>query len=137
MNKYYIIETHYKNDNTSEYGYGDYPKRTDYIKAIVYAETKRKAQNMAKKEYGKGALFGGMFGLKAHEYNEYTTINNTLNKTGSPLTDTFPTLEEAFTIYSGRYSNSLDLRVLPNTKWKQAKKEILSFFNPPPLSKIS
>ena len=133
MNKYYIIETHYKNDNTSEYGYGDYPKRTNYIMAIVYAETKRKAQNMVKKEYGKGALFGGMFGLRTHEHNEYTIINNTLNKTGNPLTDTFPTLKEAFT----NDNLLLDLRVLPNTKWKQAKEEILSFFNPPPLSKIS
>ena len=42
-NKYYILDSHYKNANTPEFGFGDFPQKTRYVKCIVFAETKRKA----------------------------------------------------------------------------------------------
>ncbi len=61
MEKYYIIGMKYENDNTSEFGYGDYPSCTPYIKLIVNADTKRKAQNKAKK-IDSQIFFGGING---------------------------------------------------------------------------
>ena len=61
MSKYFVISERYENDNTAEFGYGDYPRRTPYIAMSVEAETKRKAQNKAKKINPK-LRFSGMFG---------------------------------------------------------------------------
>ena len=63
-NKYYILDSHYKNANTPEFGFGDFPQKTRYVKCIVFAETKRKAQNIFKKHYGKDKTFGGYFGYQ-------------------------------------------------------------------------
>ena len=63
MKKYYICKTRYMNDNTPEFGYGDYPSYTPYVSLIVEAETRRLAQNKAKKLDPKsGYSFGGQFG---------------------------------------------------------------------------
>ena len=63
MKKYYICKTRRMNDNTAEYGYGDYPSYTPYVSLIVEAETRRLAQNKAKKLDPKsGYSFGGQFG---------------------------------------------------------------------------
>jgi len=61
MEKYYIISMKFETDNTAEFGYGDYSTRTPYINLIVQADTKRKAQNKAKK-IDSSIRFGGMFG---------------------------------------------------------------------------
>ena len=65
MKTYYIIGEKYENDNTREFGYGDYPRRTPYIAMTLQAETKRKAQNIAKKTSSR-FTFGGMFGNQVY-----------------------------------------------------------------------
>jgi len=65
MKTYYIIGEKYENDNTPEFGYGDYPRRTPYIAMTLQAETKRKAQNIAKKTSSR-FTFGGMFGNQVY-----------------------------------------------------------------------
>jgi hypothetical protein len=47
--KWYLIANEHHNENTGEYGYGDYPETIYYLAAIVEADTERKAQNQAKK----------------------------------------------------------------------------------------
>mgnify|MGYP003659574580 CR=1 FL=1 len=61
MDKYYIVCEKYENDNTPEFGYGDFPRYTPYIALTVEAETRRKAQNKAKKINSRLG-FSGMFG---------------------------------------------------------------------------
>jgi hypothetical protein len=58
--KYVVIKSQRYNENTSLYGYGDYPEQIEYIAAIVEADILRKAQNAVKKIYPK-TRFGGMF----------------------------------------------------------------------------
>jgi hypothetical protein len=65
MKTYYIIAEKYENDNTPEFGHGDYPRRTPYIAMTLQAETKRKAQNIAKKASSR-FTFGGMFGNQVY-----------------------------------------------------------------------
>ena len=65
MKTYYIIGEKYENDNTPEFGHGDYPRRTPYIAMTLQAETKRKAQNIAKKASSR-FTFGGMFGNQVY-----------------------------------------------------------------------
>jgi hypothetical protein len=47
--KWYLIANENYNENTGEYGYGDYSERVYYLAAIVEADTERKAQNQVKK----------------------------------------------------------------------------------------
>tara|TARA_R110002074_G_scaffold318473_1_gene488833 strand:- start:143 stop:379 length:237 start_codon:yes stop_codon:yes gene_type:complete len=61
MKTFYIISEKRENANTAEFGFGDYPRRVPYVNLIVKAETKRKAQNKAKK-IDPRIMFGGMFG---------------------------------------------------------------------------
>ena len=49
MKTYYVIGEKYINSNTPEHGFGDFPERKPYIQLRVEADTKRKAQNKAKK----------------------------------------------------------------------------------------
>ena len=56
-----IIKTKYENDNTAEFGFGDYPRYTPYVAFQVEAETRRKAMNVAKK-IDSNLSFGGQFG---------------------------------------------------------------------------
>jgi hypothetical protein len=65
MKTYYIIGEKRENANTAEFGYGDYPRRTPYIAMTLQAETKRKAQNIAKKASSR-FTFGGMFGNQVY-----------------------------------------------------------------------
>ena len=65
MKTYYVIGEKRENDNTAEFGYGDYPRKTPYIMLTVEAETSRKAQNKAKKINPRLA-FGGQFGNWLH-----------------------------------------------------------------------
>ena len=60
MTKYLLIFRQSYSENTSQYGYGDFPDQIDYIAAVVEADTVRKAQNAAKKLFPK-TRFGGMF----------------------------------------------------------------------------
>jgi len=62
---YYIIGEKYENDNTPEFGHGDYPRRTPYIALTVEADTKRTAQNIAKKASSR-FTFGGQFGNQVY-----------------------------------------------------------------------
>jgi len=48
MKYFYIRHQHYS-ENTSVYGYGDFPDKIPYLAAIVEADTLRKAQNKVKK----------------------------------------------------------------------------------------
>ena len=48
MKYFYIRHQHYS-ENTSVYGYGDFPEQIPYLAAIVEADTLRKAQNKVKK----------------------------------------------------------------------------------------
>ena len=121
-NKYYILDSHYKNANTPEFGFGDFPQKTRYVKCIVFAETKRKAQNIFKKHYGKDKTFGGYFGYQIkHESENFTDI--TLNRTGNALTDTFPTLKEVFTSEFKTLPHTIDLSVLPYEMSKEVEKQ--------------
>ena len=70
MTTYHIIKEKYENDNTAEFGYGDFPRRTPYIALTVEAETKRKAQNKAKK-IDPRLSFSGMFGDKIYTDTEW------------------------------------------------------------------
>tara|TARA_R110000822_G_scaffold277352_1_gene399231 strand:+ start:1007 stop:1309 length:303 start_codon:yes stop_codon:yes gene_type:complete len=77
MTTYYVIGERYINSNTPEHGFGDYPERKSFITLKVEAETKRKAQNKAKKIDAR-IVFGGMFGnqiLEEHEVKERTYID--------------------------------------------------------------
>ena len=48
MKYFYIRHQHYS-ENTSVYGYGDFPEMIPYLTAIVEADSIRKAQNKVKK----------------------------------------------------------------------------------------
>ncbi len=61
MNTYYLINYVHYNDNTSQYGYGDFPVSLPYHLLTVEAETLRKAQNKAKKII-PSLCFSGNFG---------------------------------------------------------------------------
>ena len=61
MNTFFITATQQYSENTPEYGHCDYPAQLHYIVCVVDAETKRKAQNVAKKEF-PNLSFGGQFG---------------------------------------------------------------------------
>tara|TARA_R110000787_G_scaffold141939_1_gene255510 strand:- start:156 stop:473 length:318 start_codon:yes stop_codon:yes gene_type:complete len=61
MNTFIITNTQNYNENTAEYGFGDYPAQITYIVTVVNADTRRKAQNVAKKEF-PNLSFGGQFG---------------------------------------------------------------------------
>jgi hypothetical protein len=50
MKYFYIRHQHYS-ENTSVYGYGDFPEQIPYLAAIVEADSLRKAQNKVKKIY--------------------------------------------------------------------------------------
>ena len=102
MNKYYIVSQHYKNANTPEFGMGDYPEKTRYVKAIVYADTKRKAQGVIKKAW-KGSLFGdyGLWIFSEDEREKYSWVSafmETLKRSipNDVLSDTFISLKKAF-----------------------------------------
>jgi hypothetical protein len=49
--KYYFIKLQHYSENTSAYGYGDFPEKLPYLSAIIEADTLRKAQNKVKKIY--------------------------------------------------------------------------------------
>jgi len=67
MKKYYICGTRTENANTAEFGYGDYPRHTEYVVLAVEAETRRLAQNKAKKLAPSRRLsFSGQFGNKIY-----------------------------------------------------------------------
>jgi len=67
MKKYYICVTRTETDNTAEFGYGDYPRYTEYVVLAVEAETRRLAQNKAKRLYPSRKLsFSGQFGDKIY-----------------------------------------------------------------------
>mgnify|MGYP003650774915 FL=1 len=61
MTTYHVIYTKYENDNTAEFGFGDFPVRTNYVGLTVEADTRRKAMNVAKKT-DPNLGFGGQFG---------------------------------------------------------------------------
>ena len=77
MTTYYVIREKHINSNTSKHGFGDYPESKPYIMLKVEADTKRKAQNKAKKIDSR-IKFGGMFGneiLEEHEVREQPWID--------------------------------------------------------------
>ena len=49
MQTYYVCGVRRENDNTAEFGYGDYPRHTPYVAFTVEAETRRLACNKARK----------------------------------------------------------------------------------------
>ena len=49
--KYYYIRLQHYSENTSVYGYGDFPEQIPYLAAIVEADSMLKAQNKIKKIY--------------------------------------------------------------------------------------
>lgn len=69
MDTFFITATQQYSENTTEYGHGDYPAQLHYIVCVVDAETKRKAQNTAKKLF-PGLRFGGQFGDLIHRTDE-------------------------------------------------------------------
>lgn len=60
MTQWLLIFQQQYSENTPEYGSGDYPDRIDYIAAVIEADTLRKAQNAAKKQFPR-VRFGGRF----------------------------------------------------------------------------
>ena len=73
-NKFYIISKRTTNDNTAEYGYGDFPKTTYFVSLVVEADTKRKAQNKAKKISPNRYMFGGINGNEVYSNAEMTDL---------------------------------------------------------------
>ena len=69
MNTFIITNTQNYNENTAEYGFGDYPAQITYIVTVVNADTRRKAQNVAKKEF-PNLSFGGQFGNLIHQKDD-------------------------------------------------------------------
>ena len=72
MTTFYVIGTRRINSNTGEHGFGDCPKTEEFITLTVEADTKRKAQNKARKIDSR-ISFSGMFGneiLESHEVSE-------------------------------------------------------------------
>tara|TARA_B100000780_G_scaffold159597_1_gene111530 strand:- start:7 stop:261 length:255 start_codon:yes stop_codon:yes gene_type:complete len=70
MSKYYIISKRTENDNTAEFGFGDFPKTYYFVSLVVDAETKRKAQNQAKKISPDRYMFGGINGNEVYTAEE-------------------------------------------------------------------
>ena len=70
MTTYLLIMSQRYNENTAQYGFGDYPESIDYIGAVIEADTVRKAQNKAKKLYPR-IRFGGMFSPMLVEVNDH------------------------------------------------------------------
>ena len=75
MNIYHVIKEKYENDNTAEFGFGDYPRRTKYIALSVEAETRRKAMNKAKKLI-PSLSFSGMFGDRLYADKDSEHLKN-------------------------------------------------------------
>ena len=65
MTTYYVLGEKRINSNTAEHGFGDFPERVTYVVTQVEADTLRKAQNAAKRQY-KGLCFGGAFGNRVY-----------------------------------------------------------------------
>src|SRR5262245_33167487 len=59
MTKYLLIFNQHYSENTSQYGYGDFPDKISYLGAVVEADTVRKAQNKVKKLFPR-VRFGGI-----------------------------------------------------------------------------
>ena len=59
MSTYYVLADKYINSNSANHGYGDYPERVTYVLTKVEADTLRKDQNAAKRQY-KGLCFSGV-----------------------------------------------------------------------------
>lgn len=70
MESWYIISQTRYSENTPEYGHGEWPTITDKVTLRVKADTKRKAQNLAKKISPNRYTFGGMFGNQVLTTNE-------------------------------------------------------------------
>lgn len=69
--KWLLIDRQQYSENTSEYGYGDYPVYNDYILLVVEADTRRKAQYAAK-QIIPNLQFGGMFSVSVIEANPFS-----------------------------------------------------------------
>ena len=69
MNTYYCF--HYKTykENTAEYGFGDFHDKRYYLVCAVKADTKRKAQNLMKKEL-PNLRFSGQFSPSVYSQQE-------------------------------------------------------------------
>lgn len=65
MTTYYVLAERMITSNTAEHGFGDYPEYETYVLTKVEADTLRKAQNAAKRQY-KGLSFGGAFGSRIY-----------------------------------------------------------------------
>ena len=63
MTKYLIVATSQYSENISDYGHGDYPEQIPFLVCVVDADTARKAQNAAKKQF-PNLIFGGQFGQR-------------------------------------------------------------------------
>jgi len=59
MTTYYVLAEKRINSNTAEHGYGDYPERVTYVLTKVEADTLRKAQGAARRQY-KYLCFSGI-----------------------------------------------------------------------------
>ena len=60
MTTWYIISQTRYSENTPEYGHGEWPTITDKVTLRVKADTKRKAQNLAKKISPNKYIFSGI-----------------------------------------------------------------------------
>lgn len=69
MTKYLVTSTSHYSENTPEYGCGDYPEQIPFLVCVVDAETTRKAQNAAKKQF-PNLRFGGQFGQQLIEADD-------------------------------------------------------------------
>ena len=63
--KYFFIQHQHYSENTSIYGYGDFPEQIPYLAAIVEADSLRKAQNKVKKLFPR-VLFRGNSPVISH-----------------------------------------------------------------------
>jgi hypothetical protein len=61
MTKYLIVSTQQYSENTADYGFGDYPEHIPFLICVVESETRRKAQNAAKRQF-PNLMFSGQFG---------------------------------------------------------------------------
>ena len=120
MNTWYIISKKTDNDNTAEFGYGDYPKTTFFVSLVVEAETKRKPQNKAKKISPNRYMFGGING------NEVYSKDDMANMTHIDLSGMLQKLkaeaDSAGQDYANKYLSYVEARHDKNDAWERIDK---------------
>lgn len=74
LNTYYCFDYTTYTENTAEYGFGDFHDKNYYLMCTVRADTKRKAQNMIKRDR-PDISFSGRFSPRLYTGQELEEIS--------------------------------------------------------------